>query len=160
MHTFLTPDTDLSTGKATALLAAQSSAAYADLDPSGVWIAFQSQKRTGRTEIYLTNFESGVPILPVSTEGGRSPRWSPDGKTIYYLHATRHELWAVDVDLKALPTLGTPRRVLDDFFWDLGTSLFDVAEDGRILCTIIEGAEDMGREIRIDSAWLHEGAKD
>ena len=50
--------------------------------PDGRWLAFVTDE-SGRREVYLRLLEGG-PRLQVSTGGGREPRWSPDGKTLYY----------------------------------------------------------------------------
>lgn len=48
------------------------------------WLAYQSDE-TGRNEVYIVPFPEANRKIPVSTGGGGSPRWSPDGKELYYL---------------------------------------------------------------------------
>jgi Tol biopolymer transport system component len=62
--------------------------------------------------IYLQPFPSGVP-QPVSRGGGVHPRWSRDGRTIFYIDM---EGWLVEVPFTApssggTPTLGEPTRL-------------------------------------------------
>lgn len=52
--------------------------------PDGRWLVFQSDE-TGRYEIYVMPFPSLKNKRQVSTDGGRLPRWDPNGKFIYYL---------------------------------------------------------------------------
>jgi eukaryotic-like serine/threonine-protein kinase len=61
---------------------------FAQLDPQvspdGGWMAYQSDE-TGRFEIYVRPYpgvESGRWLI--STAGGTSPRWSPDGRELFY----------------------------------------------------------------------------
>ncbi|UCF37155.1 MAG: protein kinase [Acidobacteriota bacterium] len=50
--------------------------------PDGRWVAYSSIE-SGRPEVYVQRFE-GAGRWQVSTLGGLYPKWSPDGKAIYY----------------------------------------------------------------------------
>ena len=52
------------------------------------WLAYQSNE-TGRNEVYIVPFPDANRKIPVSTGGGGTPRWSPDGKELYYLSGDR-----------------------------------------------------------------------
>ncbi|MEK7403216.1 MAG: hypothetical protein AABZ80_12745, partial [Gemmatimonadota bacterium] len=56
----------------------------AQLSPDGKRLAFSSD-RTGRTELYVLPMTPGTAPTQISTEGGHSPRWSADGKTLFYV---------------------------------------------------------------------------
>jgi serine/threonine-protein kinase len=54
------------------------------VSPDGKWLAYQSSE-TGRLEVYVRPFpdvEGGK--VRVSTEGGSEPRWSQDGRELFY----------------------------------------------------------------------------
>ena len=51
--------------------------------PDGRWLAYGSD-RTGQFEISVQPLVGEGPRVQVSTEGGDSPRWSPDSRTLYY----------------------------------------------------------------------------
>jgi serine/threonine protein kinase/Tol biopolymer transport system component len=53
------------------------------VSPDGRWIAFVSGQ-TGRNEVYVSTFPQVRGTWPVSTTGGRTPRWQRDGRTLYY----------------------------------------------------------------------------
>jgi eukaryotic-like serine/threonine-protein kinase len=53
------------------------------VSPDGRWIAFASNQ-TGRFEIYVSTFPQVRGTWPISTAGGRTPRWQRDGRTLYY----------------------------------------------------------------------------
>jgi serine/threonine protein kinase len=61
--------------------------------PDGRWIVYRSDE-SGRSEIYVRDFAPdrvpayGDEKVLVSTEGGDKPRWSSDGREIYYLDPT------------------------------------------------------------------------
>ncbi|HEX9304739.1 MAG TPA: protein kinase [Thermoanaerobaculia bacterium] len=54
--------------------------------PDGRWVAYVSQ-HTGRDEVYVTSFPSGGTRWQVSGSGGTQPRWSPDGRELYFVSA-------------------------------------------------------------------------
>ena len=64
--------------------------------PDGRWVAFMSN-RSGRHEVYVTEFPERKNDVLVSTTGGRLPRWNPNGREIFYL-SPENQLTAVEVD--------------------------------------------------------------
>ena len=52
--------------------------------PDGRWVAYASNE-SGRYETYVRPFPGSGGKWQVSTAGGTQPRWSPDGKGIYYV---------------------------------------------------------------------------
>lgn len=73
------------------------------------WLAFASDE-TGSWEIYVQEFPSGTNRRPVSQGRGRMPRWSANGRTIYYLTAAG-DLVSVAFD-PATVTSSTPQTRL------------------------------------------------
>jgi Tol biopolymer transport system component len=104
------------------------------VSPDGRWLAYQSDE-SGRFELYLRPYpdvERGV--WPISRGGGTSPRWSADGRSLFYYDG--EGLSAVDVTGSegAAPAIGAPRRL---FAWSpfggrLGPD-YEIAPDGRVL---------------------------
>ena len=78
----VTPADDLT--KRQSLSDDRSTADEGSFSPNGAVISFQSN-RTGRQEIYLARFPLTDDRWQVSSEGGVQPRWSADGRTLYYL---------------------------------------------------------------------------
>jgi Tol biopolymer transport system component len=54
------------------------------LSPDGEWIAYQSNE-SNVTEVYVQRFRDGAFKTRVSKSGGTEPRWSRDGRKIYYI---------------------------------------------------------------------------
>jgi Tol biopolymer transport system component len=52
--------------------------------PDGHWVAYQSNE-TGRFEIYVQPFPQPTSKWQVSTAGGVDPRWSADGKELFFV---------------------------------------------------------------------------
>lgn len=53
------------------------------ISPDGRWLAFTSD-RSGQPEVYVQELSGGGGQTLVSTAGGHSPRWAPDGAVLYY----------------------------------------------------------------------------
>lgn len=86
------------------LVMAQDSAISGVASPDGQLLAYASDD-TGRFEV-LVRAMSGGPAIPVSIDGGASPRWSPDGGEIYYRQG--EQLFAVAVTAGDPPRVGAP----------------------------------------------------
>jgi Tol biopolymer transport system component len=54
------------------------------ISPDGRWLAYHSDE-SGRYEVYVRPLESQVRVQ-VSSDGGSSPAWSPDGRELFYVH--------------------------------------------------------------------------
>jgi serine/threonine protein kinase len=68
------------------------------ISPDGRWIAYSSNE-SGKFEIYVRPFpdvEEGM--WQVSTSGGHSPLWSPDGKELFYRNGDATMVIPVDTD--------------------------------------------------------------
>jgi serine/threonine-protein kinase len=83
--------------------------------PDGRWIAYESD-RSGRFEIYVQPYpaiESG--FWKISTDGGKQPLWSPDGKTLYYSagSAMSRQMMSVDIEYEDGFKPGQPQRIFD-----------------------------------------------
>ena len=52
------------------------------LSPDGRLLAYQSDE-SGRWEVYVLKLDDRQRV-PISSSGGREPRWSPDGSTLFY----------------------------------------------------------------------------
>jgi serine/threonine protein kinase/Tol biopolymer transport system component len=77
--------------------------------PDGRWIAYSSDL-SGKREIYVRSFPGPSREWHISSGGGQSPRWSHDGKTIYYL-TLDWELTETPVKTGAQVHVGTPRSL-------------------------------------------------
>ena len=53
------------------------------LSPNGKWVAYVSNE-SGRAEVYVDSYPSLAEKIAVSTDGGHRPRWSRDGRELFY----------------------------------------------------------------------------
>jgi Tol biopolymer transport system component len=103
----------------------------ADLSTDGRWLAYVSD-RTGRPEIWVQPYPEGIPEL-ISESGGYEPRWSPDGRELFYLQGAT--LMAVKAEPDGEFARAVPLFVNASFFLSSSpiTASYDVARDGRFL---------------------------
>ena len=52
--------------------------------PDGRWVAYETNE-SGRFEVVVQSFPEPRGQSPVSTSGGTQPRWSADGREIYFM---------------------------------------------------------------------------
>jgi len=66
------------------------------LSPDGHWLAYASNE-SGTAGVYVAAFRSGQGKWQVSTDEGSQPRWSSDGKELYFANDISHAIFAVPV---------------------------------------------------------------
>ncbi|MDP2055719.1 MAG: protein kinase, partial [Acidobacteriota bacterium] len=137
------------------LLATDADEGMAVLSPDGRWLAYQSGE-SGRDEIYVRPFPNvGQARWQVSPSGGAVPRWSRDGRELYFLGlesggaTLRATLTAVPVIAGTSFSTGTAVRI-----GQLPSSVrgYDVAPDGRFL--IASAGSSTGTRIVVVQHWL------
>ena len=103
-------------------------AVEASLSPDGRWIAYVSTE-SGAPEIYLRSFpDVGRVRRQVSSGGGLTPRWTPGGRELLYLSASR--MMSVTVD-PATGATSRPSALFDASLMGPGERRgFDVTADG------------------------------
>ena len=105
--------------------------------PDGKWMAYESDE-TGRREIFVRPFPNTRDSkVQVSDAGGLTPRWSRDGRELYFVGADDH-LMAVPVRAGSAFSAGEPARLfrLPPAMRDLARSWYtpwDVTPDGRFI---------------------------
>ncbi len=100
--------------------------------PDGRWIAYSSEE-TGRNEVFVRAFSpdagpaSGGGKWMISRDGGRFPRWRPDGKELFYSKAPQGAM-SVAVTYNPVFQAGPPQ---DAFPKVPGTVPPDFSPDGK-----------------------------
>ena len=109
----------------------------AALSPDGRFLAYVSSE-SQFYEVYVRPFPGLGEKVRLSMRGAGQPRWSRDGRELFYRQETsdRPKLMAVAVETRGGFRAGTPRPLFDDTFagrapWD--EAGYDVAQDGRFL---------------------------
>ena len=122
--------------------------------PDGRWIAYETDE-SGRREIVVQSFPKSSAFVHVSTNGGVAPRWSVDGKEIYFV-APDGMMMAVPVALNGTTLIpGNPRAL---FFAGLPDQVFKVnyavARDGKFLVNTLS-EEGAASAITVILNWNH-----
>ena len=124
--------------------------------PDGRFVAYVSDE-SGRNEVYVRPFPGGDGKWQVSGNGGTQPRWSQDGKELFYVE--RDTLMAVAVATTPSFTSGAVTRLFQDaYLLGLDAPRYDVSGDGRrfVLREPVAGAEEKPPSIHIVQNWYEE----
>ena len=102
------------------------------ISPDGKWIAYITME-SGAPEVYLHGFPVAGARVRISPEGGARPRWSHDGKELFYWSGTPGtRLMSVSIPGGDARAATEPKQILQRV---VGTT-FDVTPDkiGRASC--------------------------
>jgi eukaryotic-like serine/threonine-protein kinase len=116
-------------GKGKALIASKYADDDGEISPDGKWIAYTSDE-SGRPEAYVQGFPEATERWQVTTNGAGRPRWSANGRELFFASGAPARLVAVPLAFGADGSFsaGNPVTVYEGRFED-----YDVAPDGRIL---------------------------
>jgi hypothetical protein len=102
------------------------------ISPKGKFIAFTSNE-SGRDEIYVQAMPPATVYRNLSINGGHSPRWSHDGKELFFVSPDA-EMMAVDITLDPINSPPVPHRLFQlkgEVLTDPAASPYDVRPDGQ-----------------------------
>lgn len=90
--------------------------------PDGKWIAYVSDE-SGRDEVYVRPYPGpGGGQRRISSNGGSSPVWSPDGKELFY--RIENKMMSVAVETTPTFTHRTPVELFEGEYFITRSSLF------------------------------------
>jgi Tol biopolymer transport system component len=138
---------------------------WAQTSPDDHWVAYNSDE-SGRPEVYVTPFPGPGPKLRVSTEGGRHPQWSPNGRELYYRVGASSEsqralgqnskIMAVSIETAPELKAGTPHLLFQGPFFDSGHD-YAVTPDGKGFIFIRETPPVAGAsQLKVVLHWFDE----
>ena len=104
------------------------------VSPDARWLAYIAQG-----QVVIERFPARAPRLVVSSSGGGQPRWSQDGRQLFFITADK-KLMAVDFNPVG-PRVGLPRsiaqtRIVEASF--VGHQ-YDIGPDGRLVVNAVNG---------------------
>ena len=103
-----------------ALIKTANGEANGAISPDGQWLAYQSNE-SGSWGIYVRPFaDQNGARTTVSTGGGTEPRWSHDGRELFYI-SPRNEMMHVRVGTGRTWSSGTPEMLFDARQFFLGS---------------------------------------
>jgi serine/threonine-protein kinase len=100
------------------------------VSPDGRWLAYVGSE-SGQDVIYVRPYPAGGGRWQVSAPSGNCPRWSRDGRALYFLADS--VLFRATVDGSRGFSAGRPEAVLDRAASGTRAKTFDLAPDGRIV---------------------------
>ncbi len=116
---------------ATPILSTRANEFQARVSPDGHWLAFTSDV-SGANEIYVRQYPGGGTNTLVSTSGGIDPRWSADGRELYYRQDSR--IMAAPVRTRpAFELLSTPQMLFEGGYDFSQEDNWDVGPDGKFM---------------------------
>ncbi|HUP61314.1 MAG TPA: protein kinase [Thermoanaerobaculia bacterium] len=98
-----------------------------EVSPDGRWLAFTSHQ-DGRRRAYITTFPKPGPFWPISTGVADEPRWSRDGRELYWYDGEK-ALMAATIDVVD----GEIRASVPRGLFEISSHVYDVAPGGRFL---------------------------
>ena len=127
----------------------------ASISPNGRWIAYLTNE-TGSYQIYVRSFPGKEGKWQISTDGADEPRWSPDGKTLYFRRGP--QIVSVPVSTSGTFTAGAPSVLFSGFpsmNVDSGIS-YDITSDGKYLITTSPVEGTTFRNVSVVINWTAE----
>lgn len=112
--------------------------------PDGKWVAYASDA-TGTLQVYVRPFPGPGPARAVSTKGGRAPRFSRDGKKIYFVDGDK----LMVADFHSDRAAAEPAIV---FQLDETIQQFEPMADGRFLMLLYHDA-DASPPVHVIANW-------
>jgi hypothetical protein len=128
---------------------------YPSISPNGRLLAYTSN-RSGNTEVWISPFPDvgSRPPAQVSRNGGTEPRWSRDGRKLYFLEGNR--LMSANVVSGGGLRVEAPRALFTIAYDRRAVSrTYDVAPDGRILVVRQENPAERSRAVLVEN-WFDE----
>ncbi len=104
------------------------------LSPNGKWISYLTDE-SGSYQIYVRSFPEKEGKWQISSDVAEEPRWSPDGKYLYYRKSS--QVMAVPVSTETTFSAGVPTVLIKNFpaqNVDSGIS-YDITSDGKYFIT-------------------------
>ena len=115
------------------------------------WVAYSSDE-SGRREVHVQSYPDGSNRTVVSRDGGTQPRWSPDGKELFYV--TGEAL--VAVAFRPDGSFGPPRRLFDRspfLLTDYRFQTYQPSADGQRFLMIRRDEGFVPRQLNVILNW-------
>jgi hypothetical protein len=141
---------DMQAGKLAPLIATDATEGGAQISPDQRWLAYYSSTGSGSSEVFVQAFPSAAGKWQVSTEGGALPRWSPDGKELFFL-SLDSKVTAASIGSGDAIQLGRPAALFDAH--PKGGAPFDVMPDGKRFLTNTLVQENVTQPLTIVQNW-------
>jgi serine/threonine-protein kinase len=121
-----------------------------EISPDGRWLAYGSNE-SGRDEVYVREFPGLGQKTQISRNGGVSPRWSRDGRELFYVE---DQVRLMFCEIRTDPTLAATRAAVafedkERRYLKLG---YDLSRDGRFL--LVDENENWPVQLNLVQNWF------
>jgi serine/threonine-protein kinase len=130
----------------------------ASYSPDMKYIAYSSD-RTGLHQIFVQSVKDEGGFWQVSSSPGWAPRWSRDGKYLYYNDSQSRVIMRVPLLPGSGFRFGEPAPIAESFKTpsiDPAFFPFDIFPDGSGFITVVDESQDSRREIVVVLNWFEE----
>jgi serine/threonine-protein kinase len=109
--------------------------------PNGHWIAYVTDAE-GRDEVYVTRYPGPGEKYKISTDGGKEPLWSPDGRELFYRNGDKVMVVTADVNSSGFDITKPPETLFEgQYFTAFGIRNYDITPDGQRFVMVKENEE-------------------
>jgi serine/threonine-protein kinase len=143
-------------GKTAPLVVSHGSNVGGQFSPDGRMVAYVSDE-SGHDEVYLRSLAKPEDAMAVSSGGGGEPRWSPDGKELFYRRGAA--FLAVSVNSSGAPSVGEPRKLFDvQAAWGRNPNHagYAVSPDGKRFLILRPDPRAIPTQINVVLNWFEE----
>ena len=128
------------------------------LSPDVQWLAYYSTE-SGRHEVYVRPFPNvNDHKWTISTSGGWSPLWSPDGRELFYMNGTSMMVVAVEKRGASFVS-GKPQLLFDGPFDTTQDMNVDISPDGRSFVMVEADPDAKPTKVNVILNWSEELAR-
>ncbi len=127
----------------------------ANVSPDGKWLSYLTNE-SGSYQVYVRSFPGKEGKWQISTDVAEEPRWSPDGKTIYY--RKNSQIISVPISTSTMFSAGIPKLLFNGFpavNVDSGIS-YDITSDGKYFITTSPVTGSIFKNISVVLNWTEE----
>jgi serine/threonine-protein kinase len=126
----------------------------ARISPDGRWVAHVSYQ-SGRNEVYVRPFPGPGGRWQISMDGGREPRWSADGRELFFRNGS--ETLVATVDTSSGFRAERPRVLFDRDLYSVVPFQYSPSPDGERFLAIQRVGSDASRsDIAVVLHWVDE----
>ncbi|MGH9399613.1 MAG: TolB family protein, partial [Thermoanaerobaculia bacterium] len=144
-------------GKPTPFLETPFNKTSVRFSPDGRFLAMVTGESGPQPELYVTAYPGPAERIRVSTGGAGDPRWSRDGRELFYLSGDRR-LMSVAVSTSPALKLGTPTPLFTltgKGYWPS----FDVSQDGKRFLALVPETVADELPLNVVANWASEVGK-
>ena len=139
---------------------------HSAFSPNGRWVAYMAVPISNpvTSQVLVQPFPATGAKYQISTEEGRTPLWSRDGRQLFYHQALTNKFVVVDVQTEPSFTFSKPTLLpIDGTLHPLAQRNYDVTPDGKQLLVVLpaasaesDSAKRITQQINIVLNWFEE----